>query len=125
MKRKKPKTIFDEIFGGPFSEIESLLDTSIGQGQTGYSIEITQKGDEKIIKVKTFGNVNKTALRSELQKQHPDAKIIFEGEKEEETYLIKEVREEEEKQKPEKKRETPLSFEKKSKPIIKEIKENS
>ena len=90
--KKKRKSVFDQIFGSFFDEFESFLDMPSTGGQTGYSIEVTWRGDQEIVKVKTFGNVDKVALKNEIRRQYPNAKIVFEGEKEE-ISLIKEVKE--------------------------------
>jgi len=90
--KKKRKSVFDQIFGSVFDEFESFLSMPSIEGQTGYSIEVTWQGNQEIVKVKTFGNVDKVALKNEIRKQYPNAKIVFEGEKEE-ISLIKEVKE--------------------------------
>ena len=90
--KKKRKSVFDQIFGNVFDEFESFLDMPSTGGQTGYSIEVTWQGDQEIVKVKTFGNVDKVALKNEIRRQYPNAKIVFEGGKEE-ISLIKEVKE--------------------------------
>ena len=90
--KKKRKSVFDQIFGSFFDEFESFLSIPSIGGQTGYSIEVTWQGDQEIVKVKTFGNVDKVALKNEIRRQYPNAKIVFEGEKEE-ISLIKEVKE--------------------------------
>jgi len=111
-KKKRPRSLFEAIMGDFFSDIESIFEKGFEEGfegSTGYSVQVTYSGDKPIVRVKAFGNVDKSALKSQLQQQYPGAKIIIEDEKGrvEEVSLIKEISEEEkkrrEKEKPKKK----------------------
>ncbi|MFQ6068317.1 MAG: hypothetical protein ACE5KD_02115 [Candidatus Bathyarchaeia archaeon] len=73
-KRKHKKRSFD-IFG--LFEDNFLLDNNLlSASSSGYSISVTYGSDGKpLVKVQTQGNVDKDALRSELKRKYPDAKI--------------------------------------------------
>ncbi len=71
-RRKKHGLGFFDFFEDDFLSSEK----SRSAASSGYSISVTYGGDGKpIIRVKTQGNVDKTALKSQLKKKYPDAKI--------------------------------------------------
>lgn len=84
-------SIFDE-----FDEIERLFKKLRPIGSrgisSGYSISVTYGPDGRpIVKVETYGDVDKEKLRKEIERTYPGAKIIGLDEEP----LIKEVTEEE------------------------------
>ena len=129
-KKKRPRSLFDAFFGDFFSDIESLFEENLGGGSTGYSIQVTYTDHGQEVRVKTYGDVDKSQLKAQLQQQYPNAKIIIENEKgeTEEIALIKEITEEktekrESKKKREEKKRKMTIFETESKPLIREIKD--
>ena len=72
--KKRRKQSFDifGLFGNDFLFDDEFQSAS----SSGYSISVTYGSDGKpLVKVQTQGNVDKAALRSELKKKYPDAKI--------------------------------------------------
>jgi len=87
MRRKKKRSIIDELFGGSlFNETESLFDSS---PTTGYSISVVQTPEGTKVKAKVGKNADASALKKRLQQQYPNAKIEIEGGKT--TPLIREI----------------------------------
>ncbi|MGQ4834668.1 MAG: hypothetical protein ACP6IS_12355 [Candidatus Asgardarchaeia archaeon] len=132
-KKKKPRSLFDAFFGDFFSDIEALFEGGFGEGNTGYSIQVVYTDQGQEVRVKTYGEVDKSQLKAQLQQQYPNAKIVIEDEKGnvEEVALIKEITGEEtskkKREEKEKKKETKRKislFEPSSKPLIREIKDN-
>jgi ribosomal protein L25 (general stress protein Ctc) len=73
-KKKRSKHGFD-IFD--VVEEDFLLNKNFhSAANSGYSISVTYGSDGKpLVRVQTQGNVDKAALRSELKKKYPNAKI--------------------------------------------------
>lgn len=76
-KRKRKRNFFDfsDFFNFGFDE-EGLLGKESFEGGSGYSISVTY--DEKgkpVVKVKTYGDVDATELRRDIERQYPGAKI--------------------------------------------------
>ena len=66
--------IFDEI-EEMFKEMESSLTRQTGG--SGYSIQVTyDETGRPVVRVQTYGNVDKDALRKEIESRYPGAKII-------------------------------------------------
>ncbi len=77
MSRKKKRSLIDELFGGSiFSDKGSLFDKS---PETGYSISVVQTPEGTKVNAKVGKNTDVNALRKQLQKQYPNAKIEIEG----------------------------------------------
>jgi len=77
MRRKKKRSIIDELFGGSlFNQTESLFDSS---PTTGYSISVVQTPEGTKVKAKVGKNTDASALKKQLQQQYPNAKIEIEG----------------------------------------------
>lgn len=69
MSGKKRKGIFDI-----FEEIEKAFEKP--EASSGYSITVTyDESGRPVIDVKTYGDVDEDALRRELEKNYPGAKI--------------------------------------------------
>jgi hypothetical protein len=87
MRRKKKRSIIDELFGDSiFNNAESLFDTS---PTSGYSISVVQTPEGTKVKAKVGKNTDANALKKQLQRQYPNAKIEIEGGKT--TPLIREI----------------------------------
>ena len=101
MKKKKKNVwdFFESMFEGDLLDLEN-----IPEGATGYSIEVTYDGDKPVVRAKTFGNIDKSALVESLRKMYPGAKIIVDEEEEIGQREIRPLTEEEERK--EKKRVT-------------------
>ncbi len=90
-ERKRKRSLIDEFFGGYFLEdIESFLkdfaeDSSVG----GYSISVIQTPEGTRVKAKVSKDTDVNALRKQLEKQYPGAKIEIEGGRQEP--LIREI----------------------------------
>jgi len=76
-RKRRRRGPFD-IFG--FNEegllLRSKLEPTKGEGGSGYSMSVTY--DEKgkpVIKVETYGDVDVTELRQDIQQRYPGAKI--------------------------------------------------
>ena len=88
-KRKTPFGIFDDM-EEIFKEFESKLPSK--GGGSGYSIQVTyDETGRPVVRVETYGNVDKEKLRKEIEREYPGAKIV--GLKKEP--LIEEIEEEE------------------------------
>jgi hypothetical protein len=88
--QKRRKSIIDELFGGPpFEEMEKLFDEFPEDQFSGYSISVTQTPNGTRVKVKAGKDTDVNALRRQLERQYPGAKIEIEGGKSEP--LIREI----------------------------------
>ncbi|MHA1595398.1 MAG: hypothetical protein ACTSXJ_07925 [Candidatus Baldrarchaeia archaeon] len=118
-KRRSPFDIFglfDEIFERMESMFEEFPDMETMGG--GYSISVTyDETGRPIVRVQTYGNVDKEALRREIKNKYPDAKIIGLDEESTEPSLIREIAKEESRIPAIKEEESQSSF------IIREVKE--
>jgi len=112
-KRREPSDIFGFDEGFPFG---SELEPTKGEGGSGYSMSVTyDKKGKPVVKVETYGDVNVTELRQDIQQRYPGAKI----EGLDKQPLIRVVGEQEkEKQKPEKKTEEKRRREEKKESLI-------
>jgi hypothetical protein len=94
-KRRKGPFDFSDLFDFGFDE-EKLFEESSMQGGSGYSISVTyDERGKPLVKVKTYGDIDTTELRRDLERRYPGAKI----EGLEKQPLIRIVNEEEEKNK--------------------------
>ena len=80
-RRKRRKSIFDELFGGSiFDEIDGFFkEFPEGELSEGYSISITQTPEGTKVKARVGKNVDVNALERRLKQQYPGAKIEIEG----------------------------------------------
>jgi hypothetical protein len=72
-ERKRKKRFFD-LFG--FGDEDLLFGGEPTESRSGYSISVTY--DEKgkpVVHVKTYGDVDVTELRRDIEQQYPGAKI--------------------------------------------------
>ncbi|MGQ4916030.1 MAG: hypothetical protein ACP6IU_14960 [Candidatus Asgardarchaeia archaeon] len=133
VKKKRPKSFFDEIFGSFFSDFDSLFEKGF-TGSSGYSIQVTYTNEGPVVRAKIYGDADKDAIKAQLQQEYPNAKIIIEDEsgKIEELSLIQEIKSEKPIE-PEKEKETATKKKKSSisllsssgsKPLIREIDDN-
>lgn len=77
MRRKKKRSIIDELLGGSlFNETKSPFDSS---PTTGYSISVVQTPEGTKVKAKVGKNTDASTLQKQLQQQYPNAKIEIEG----------------------------------------------
>ncbi|MDH7476960.1 MAG: hypothetical protein QHH17_01085 [Candidatus Bathyarchaeota archaeon] len=83
MSKKRRKSIIDELFGNSFFEEfpEEL--------EGGYSINVVQTPEGTKVHAKVGKNVDAEALKRQLQREYPNAKIEIEGGKKEP--LIREI----------------------------------
>jgi len=87
MRRKKKRSIIDELFGSSiFNDTESLFDNS---PTTGYSISVVQTPEGTKVKAKVGKDADANAVKKQLRQQYPNAKIEIEGGKT--TPLIREI----------------------------------
>ncbi|MBS7634140.1 hypothetical protein KEJ34_01380 [Candidatus Bathyarchaeota archaeon] len=90
-EKNRRRSLIDEFFGGYFFEdIESFFkdfgeDSSVG----GYSISVVQTPEGTRVKAKVSKDTDVNALRKQLEKQYPGAKIEIEGGRQEP--LIREI----------------------------------
>ncbi|RLG60739.1 hypothetical protein DRN86_01765 [Candidatus Geothermarchaeota archaeon] len=94
-KMKKKKSFFDvfEDIDKIFEEMQKSFTSSM-KGSSGYSISVTyDETGRPVVKVETYGDVDKASLKKEIERKYPGAKII--GLKTEP--LIEEINEDEEK----------------------------
>jgi len=112
-RKRKRRGPFDILgFGEDDFLFGSELEPTKGKSGSGYSMSVTY--DEKgkpIVKVETYGEVDVSELRRDIQQRYPGAKI----EGLEKQPLIKVVGEEETEKKPEKKTEEKKQKEEKKK----------
>lgn len=114
-RRKKRKSLIDELFGGSlFDEVDELFHSFEERGRelrSGYSISVTQTPEGTKVHAKVGKDTDVNALRRQLQQQYPGAQIEIEGGRP----LIREistkpVKEEEEKERTEGKKEKGFWF---------------
>jgi hypothetical protein len=86
-RRKRKKSLIDEIFGGSlFSGMTGVFD-EFSEG--GYSISVVQTPEGTKIRAKVGKDVDVNAFKKQLQRQYPNAEIEIEGGKKE--WLIREI----------------------------------
>lgn len=90
-EKRRGRSLIDEFFGGRFFEdVESLLkDFTEDAFRGGYSISVIQTPEGTRVKAKVSKDVDANALRKQLERQYPGAKIEIEGGKQEP--LIREI----------------------------------
>jgi len=72
-RRRTPFDIFDDFFED-FDEMFEKFEP--GTSSEGYSISVTyDEYGRPVVHVKTYGNVDKEALRREIEQRYPGAKI--------------------------------------------------
>ncbi len=77
MRRKKKRSIMDELFGGSLFSEEELLPNDFSG--TGYSISVSQTPKGTVVNAKVGKDTDASALRRQLQQKYPGAKIKIEG----------------------------------------------
>ncbi|MGB9854899.1 MAG: hypothetical protein ACPLRY_08895 [Candidatus Bathyarchaeales archaeon] len=90
-EKRRRRSFIDEFFGGSlFDEIDELFKESPeGEFTRGYSISVVQTPEGTKVKAKVGKDTDAAALRKQLEKQYPGAKIEIEGGKQEP--LIREI----------------------------------
>ncbi|MEM0057757.1 MAG: hypothetical protein QXG58_02885 [Candidatus Bathyarchaeia archaeon] len=90
-EKRRRRSLIDEIFGGSlFDNMENLFkDLEETEFSTGYSISVVQTPEGTRVKAKVGKDVDVNALRRQLEKQYPNAKIEIEGGRQEP--LIREI----------------------------------
>lgn len=90
-EKRRRRSIIDELFGGSlFNEVESLFrDLEKAEFSGGYSISVIQTPEGTTVKAKVGKDVDVNALRRQLERQYPNARIEIEGGRQEP--LIKEI----------------------------------
>ncbi len=78
MGRKKKKSRFESFFGD-FDDIFGF-DIPMGEGFSGYSIEIRSTPEGTEVHAKVYGDTDVKALKERLERMYPGAKIVIEGE---------------------------------------------
>ena len=74
-RRRSPFDIFDEMFS-EFDEMFEKLKEGMSEDSSGYSITVTYDDSGKpVVHVKTYGKVDEDALRREIEKRYPGARI--------------------------------------------------
>lgn len=69
-------SFFDEIFDDIEEMFKKLRSRRVRGVRSGYSISVVYGPDGKpIINVETYGDIDKAALRKEIEKQYPGAEI--------------------------------------------------
>lgn len=86
-KSKRKRSIIDEFFGDSlFNDTKSLFDEF---PTSGYSISVVQTPEGTKVKAKVGKDTDVNALKRQLQRQYPNAKIEIEGGRKEP--LIREI----------------------------------
>jgi hypothetical protein len=90
-EKRRKRSLIDELFGGSlFNEMENFFEEiSEGEFSTDYSISVVQTPEGTKVKAKVGKDVDVNALRKQLEKQYPNAKIEIEGGRQEP--LIREI----------------------------------
>jgi len=84
---KRKKSIIDELFGTSlFEDTERLFEEL---GESGYSISVVQTPEGTKVKAKVGEETDVNALRKQLEREYPNAKIEIEGGREKP--LIREI----------------------------------
>jgi len=74
-RRRSPFDIFDEMFS-EFDEMFEKLKEGMSEDSSGYSITVTYDDSGKpVVHVETYGEVDEDALRREIEKRYPGARI--------------------------------------------------
>lgn len=89
-QKKRRKSIIDELFGSSlFEGTERFFEEFPEELEGGYSINVVQTPEGTKVHAKVGKNVDAEALKRQLQREYPKAKIEIEGGKKE--TLIKEI----------------------------------
>jgi hypothetical protein len=90
-EKRRRRSFIDEFFGGSlFEEMDDLFkEFSEGEFTGGYSISVVQTPEGIKVKAKVGKDTDANALRKQLERQYPGAKIEIEGGKQEP--LIREI----------------------------------
>lgn len=90
-EKRRRRSFLNEFFGDSlFGEINGLFkDFQEGEFASGYSISVVQTPEGTKVKAKVGKNTDAHALRKQLERQYPGAKIEIEGGKQEP--LIREI----------------------------------
>ncbi|MCS7114728.1 MAG: hypothetical protein RMJ15_09010 [Nitrososphaerota archaeon] len=90
-EKKRRRSLIDAFFGDSlFEEMESLFeDLPEAEFTGGYSISVVQTPEGTRVKAKVGKDTDVQALRKQLEKQYPGAKIEIEGGRQEP--LIREI----------------------------------
>ncbi|MEM3357070.1 MAG: hypothetical protein QW166_04500 [Candidatus Bathyarchaeia archaeon] len=90
LRKKRRKSIIDELFGNSlFEDTEKFFEEFPEELESGYSISVTQTPEGTKVHAKVGKNMDAEALKRQLQKEYPNAEIEIEGGKKEP--LIKEI----------------------------------
>jgi len=90
-EKRRRRNLIDELFGGSlFNEMEDFFKKfPEGEFSSGYSISVIQAPEGTKVKAEVGKDVDVNALRKQLERQYPKAKIEIEGGRQEP--LIKEI----------------------------------
>ncbi|MEM2280803.1 MAG: hypothetical protein QXZ68_02275 [Candidatus Bathyarchaeia archaeon] len=80
-EKRRRRSLIDELFGGSlFDEVETLFkDLEKAEFSSGYSISVIQTPEGTKVKARVGKDVDVNALRRQLERQYPNAKIEIEG----------------------------------------------
>lgn len=79
-KRRKRSLIEGILSGSIFDDMENLFkDLEKAEFSSGYSISVIQTPEGTKVKAKVGKDVDVNAIRQQLEKQYPNAKIEIEG----------------------------------------------
>lgn len=90
-EKKRRRSLINEFFGGHFFEdTESFFKDFVEDASvSGYSISVVQTPEGTRVRAKVSKDTDVNALRKQLEKQYPGAKIEIEGGRQEP--LIREI----------------------------------
>lgn len=90
-EKRRKRSLTDKLFGDPlFDGMENFFrDLEKAEFLSGYSISVIQTPEGTKVKAKVGKDVDVNALRKQLERQYPNAKIEIEGGRQEP--LIKEI----------------------------------
>jgi len=90
-EKRRRRSFIEEFFGDSlFDEVDGLFkEFSEGEFTGGYSISVVQTPEGTKVKAKIGKDTDANALRKQLERQYPGAKIEIEGGKQEP--LIREI----------------------------------
>lgn len=76
-RRRGPFGFFDEVFDKLDEVFHEFEEGALPEGAGGYSVTVTyDEGGRPVVKVEAHGNVDKDALRRELERRYPGARIV-------------------------------------------------
>jgi len=90
-EKRRKRSLINGIFDGSiFDEVENIFkDLEKAELSSGYSINVIQTPEGTKVKAKVSKDIDVDALRRQLEKQYPNAKIEIEGGRQEP--LIREI----------------------------------